>query len=166
MPSPRSKSHRRQPIPTPKESGINARVVYDSISGNTRTIAEAIALSIGEHARAIRVDKVAYGEIGSLDLLVIGSPTHGGRPTEAIARFVERVCPALPAGIKVAAFDTRLGTRLVTIFGFAADRIAAAFRARNAVVRAAEGFVVKGRAGPLAEGEVQRAAVWGRQLAL
>ena len=167
-PSSRKRSQSRQQA-LPAEKPINAWVVYDSISGNTRTIAEAIALSIGEHVPAIRADKVDAGEAKSLDLLVVGSPTHGGRPTEKITHFVAAISPALPAGIKVAAFDTRLSTGLVKIFGYAADRIAASLKAGgagSARLVGVEGFVVTGRAGPLGKGEVQRAAGWGRQLAL
>jgi flavodoxin len=144
---------------------LRAWVVYDSVSGNTRTVAQAIALSIGGHVKAVRAQDADCNEAAGLDLLVIGSPTHGGRPTEAVARFVERVSRVLPPSARVAAFDTRLRAKLFRIFGYAADRIAAGFVPGAVRLAGAEGFAVKAKLGPLAEGEVQRAADWGRQLA-
>lgn len=144
---------------------MKAMVVYDSASGNTRQIAEAICRALGADTRVYRPDVVDGNALKHVDLLVIGSPTYGGRPTEAIARMMDRILPALPAGISVAAFDTRLGARFVRLFGFAADRIAARFKEKGVRVAGAQGFFVKGRKGPLAPGETERAAAWAKQLA-
>ncbi len=144
---------------------MKAMVVYDSVSGNTKQIAEAIARGLGGDAKVYRADVVDSAAVKKVDLLAVGSPTYGGRPTDALSRLMERIVPALPAGIRVAAFDTRLKTRLVKVFGFAADRIAARFKGKGAQVVGAEGFFVRGRKGPLVDGEVERAASWGRQLA-
>lgn len=144
---------------------MKAMVVYDSASGNTKQIAEAIGRGLGGDAKVYRADVVDGNAVKKVDLLVAGSPTYGGRPTEALARMMDRIIPALPAGISVAAFDTRLKARFVKLFGFAADKIAARFKEKGARVVGTEGFFVKGRKGPLVQGEIERAASWGRQLA-
>jgi len=144
---------------------MKSMVVYDSVSGNTKQIAEAIARGLGGDAKVYRSDVVDGTALKKVELLVIGSPTYGGKPTEAVALLMERIILTLPAGIKVAAFDTRLKSRFVRIFGFAADRIAASFRQKGAQVVGAEGFFVRGRTGPLEDGEWERASSWGTQLA-
>ena len=67
--------------------------------------------------------------------------------------------------LKVATFDTRLKMKFVKLFGFAADKMEAFFKEKGIVAKAKpEGFVVKGRSGPLAEGELERANSWGKNL--
>ena len=86
-----------------------------------------------------------------------------GRATEAMRAFLARV-PALD-GASVAVFDTRLPARWVKIFGFAAGKIADKLQALGATLAAEpEGLVVEGKEGPLAEGELERAAAWARSL--
>ncbi len=143
---------------------MKALVVYDSESGNTKAIAEAIAGSLGPHVRAVKPGEAIDREIREVDFLVVGSPTHGGRPTESIAGFMERIVPLLPRDAKLATFDTRLKMKFVKMFGFAADRMAASAADKSVQVAASQGFIVNGRTGPLAEGEVERAKQWGRQI--
>ena len=58
---------------------FNAIVVYDSWSGNTRQIAGQIAA--GLNCPAIAVDDAADLVAAEYDLIVVGSPVHGGMPT-------------------------------------------------------------------------------------
>ncbi len=139
-------------------------VVYDTVTRNTTLIAEAIALALGNKTRVCRADTFTREDIKEVGLLVIGSPTYGGRPTDRITNMIDKILPVLPPGLKVATFDTRLKTQIAKLFGFAADRIAARFREKGADIIGAEGFIVKGRPGPLVEGEAQRASEWGRQI--
>ncbi len=88
---------------------------------------------------------------------------RGGRPTRAVQDFLDRI-PALK-DIKVAAFDTRLTTKWVRVFGYAAGRIAdTMIKNGGKVVVPPEGFFVKGTEGPLGEGEVERAESWGNKV--
>jgi len=65
----------------------------------------------------------------------------------------------------VTAFDTRLPTRLVGIFGYAAARIADSLKRNGGTLIAPpEGFFVKGKEGPLKEGELERAAGWAKEI--
>jgi hypothetical protein len=61
-----------------EERAVNALVVYESIYGNTRQIAEAVADGLGG-ANAVRVED-ASAELGNVDLLVVGRPHAHARP--------------------------------------------------------------------------------------
>jgi len=142
---------------------MKALIVYDSVYGNTEKIARAIAEAItpsGE-VKVLRAGEANPSELESTDLLIVGSPTHGGRPTPAIQNLLNKV-PKLQ-GIKVAAFDTRIPTKLVRVFGYAAGRIANNLKKKGSTLIASpEGFFVTGGQGPLKEGELERAAAWAK----
>ena len=146
---------------------MKALVVYDSVFGNTEQIAQAIGNALGsqEDVEILRVSNVKPEQLTGLKLLIVGSPTQGGRPTPAIQDFLNKVSEAAISGINVAAFDTRLSTRLVGIFGYAAGRIADSLKRKGGTLIASpEGFFVKGKEGPLKEGELERAADWAKQI--
>jgi len=137
-------------------------IVYDSTYGNTEEIARAIGEAITGEVKVLRVGEADPSE--TFDLLIVGSPTHGGRPTQAIQNFTKRV-PALN-GAPVAAFDTRLSTSLVKIFGYAAGRIGKTLEKKGGIlVKPPEAFFVKDTKGPLREGELERAASWAGEIA-
>jgi flavodoxin I len=101
----------------------------------------------------------------SLDLLIVGSPTQGGRPTKAIQDFLNKLPESAVKGVNVAAFDTRFSTKLVGIFGYAAGKIAESLKRKGStLILPPEPFFVKGREGPLKEGELDRAAGWAKGL--
>ncbi len=138
-------------------------VVYDSLYGNTKQIAQAIgAASAGD---VVHAGETKPTDVLGLDLLIIGSPTQGGRPTPLIKEFIGRIPEATVKGTGMAVFDTRLSTKWVGLFGYAAGRIAGTLGAREAtLVAPPEGFFVKGKEGPLKDGELERAAAWVRGL--
>ncbi|TET76830.1 MAG: flavodoxin family protein, partial [Candidatus Cloacimonadota bacterium] len=133
--------------------------------GNTEKIAQAIGNALGSQkdVEILRVSNVEPEQLMGLKLLIVGSPTHGGRPTSAIQDFLNKVSEPAIRGINVAAFDTRFSTRLVRIFGYAAGRIAGSLKRNGGTLIASpEGFFVKGKEGPLKEGEIERAASWAK----
>jgi len=139
-------------------------IVYDSQYGNTEKIAQSIGEAIG--SQMVRVGYVSPTELIKFDLLIVGSPTHGGWYTPGVKGLLE----ALPLleNLKVAAFDTRtvsIWNRLLP-FGYAAPRIARKLEENGGPILAPpEGFVVLGIEGPLKDGELERAAGWARGLA-
>jgi len=146
---------------------MNTIVLYDSQYGNTARIAEAIAASLrplGE-AKAIRVDPAHPVELRDADLLIVGSPTQGFRPTPAIQSFLATLSPQSTRGVVVACFDTRFRGRLMMYS-------AAPYMARQLTKVGIEPFVppesffVKAwqKMGPLEAGEVERASAWAQQL--
>ena len=142
---------------------MKALIIYDSVYGNTEKIAETMAEAIAASGeiKALRAGEANPSELESLDLLIVGSPTHGGRPTAAVQDFLNKVTQQSLKGIKVAAFDTRISKKIVGVFGYAAGRIANNLKKKGGVLIASpEGFFVTGGQGPLKEGELERAAAW------
>ncbi|MBA7611684.1 hypothetical protein ES703_18912 [subsurface metagenome] len=140
-------------------------IVYDSVYGNTEKIAKTIGDAITGEVKVLRVGEVNSSELKAFDLLIVGSPTQGGRPTRAIQDFINKVQVSAFKGTNVAAFDTRLSTKLVRIFGYAAGRIAGSLKRKGGtLIVSPEGFFVKGTKGPLKEGEVEHAASWAKEI--
>ena len=138
-------------------------IVYDSVYGNTEKIAKAIGGAIIGEVKVLRVDEANPSELKTIDLFIVGSPTQGGRPTPAIRTLLNKVPEASLQGINVAAFDTRMSTKLVAVFGYAAGRIAGNLKGKGGTLIAPpEGFFIKGIKGPLKEGELERAAGWAK----
>ncbi len=146
---------------------MNTLVVYDSQYGNTERIAQAIASTLRAfgQVQAVRVDPAHPIEFQGVDLLILGSPTQGFRPTPAIQSFLEKVSPASLSGLAVACFDTRFRGRLWK--NSAAPRMARQLRTMGVEpIVPPESFFVKTmkKEGPLLAGEVERAATWARML--
>ena len=140
-------------------------VVYDSAYGNTEKIAKAIAGALAGEVSVVRAKEVDPSGLQPAGALIVGSPTQGGTMTQPIQDFLSRVPETSIKGTKVAAFDTRMAGRFVKMFGFAAEKIAKNLEARGGnLISPPEGFIVKGRKGPLKEGELERAAIWAKSL--
>ncbi len=146
---------------------MNTLIVYDSVYGNTEQTALAIGNACGSEGEVhtIRVGDLRPEQLKGLSLLIVGSPTQGGRPTPAIQEFFNEVPAPAIEGVRAAAFDTRLSTRWVGIFGYAAGRIASRLKGKGAtLVAPPEAFFVRDKEGPLKDGELERAADWARLL--
>jgi flavodoxin I len=142
---------------------MKALIVYDSVYGNTEKIARAIAEAITSAAevKVLQASEANPSELASIDILIVGSPTHGGRPTPPVQDFLNKVTKL--QGINVAAFDTRSQSKLAKVFGNAAGRIARNLGKKGGnLIASPEGFLVTGTKGPLKEGELERAAGWAK----
>jgi len=150
-------------------------IVYDSVYNNTEKIAQAIGAAFPvEAVKVVKANAFQKSDLVGINLLIVGSPTQGGRATQSL----QNIFNALPAdglkNINITAFDTRMtgekngfGIRmLVKVFGWAADRLVATLKGKGGILIApTEGFVVEGREGPLKIGEIERATAWGKQIA-
>jgi flavodoxin len=155
---------------------MKALIIYDSVFGNTEQVAQAMgeALRAQGNADVLRVGDAKPEQLAGLDLLIVGSPTRAFTATPAIKQFLGSIPSGGLAGLKVAAFDTRVsvddtGSRilrfLVGIFGYAAKPIANRLEKKGGNLAAPpEGFIVGGTEGPLKEGELARAANWAQGL--
>ncbi|MFJ6078333.1 flavodoxin family protein [Pseudarthrobacter sp. NPDC092419] len=142
---------------------MKAVIVYDSVYGNTKAIAEAVAAGLGAGARAVPVAGFVPGSLQAGDLLVVGSPINGWRPTPAIASALGDLAGGGLTGVKAAAFDTRLK---LFIHGDAGKKISRALQEAGAsIIGGPMAFYVKGTEGPLLAGEAGRAAAWADELA-
>ncbi len=152
---------------------MKALIVYDSVYGNTEEIARAIAGAItpSDGVKVLRAGEANPSKLESIDLLIVGSPTHGGRPTKAIQEFIGKIPANALRNVGVTSFDTRISGKdkgfgiriLVGAIGYAAGRIANSLKGKGGYLAAApEGFIVEGNEGPLKQGELERAAGWAR----
>jgi flavodoxin len=77
-------------------------LVYHSLTGNTRKVAEAMATELA--VQPIAVKDVDTGEIQAGDLLFLGDGVYWNRPSRPMRRFVKQLRPL--QNIKVALFGT------------------------------------------------------------
>lgn len=152
---------------------MKALVIFDTVSGNTRMIAEAIAATIeGCQATAIAIEEAKPSDLSDVKLLIIGSHSHGLRPSPSIMKFIDHIPENGLEGVNVAAFDTRIVKEnikklmqrlLAETSDFAARPIAEALRKKGGtLVLLPEPFFLEGEEGPLREGEAERAVLWGK----
>jgi len=141
---------------------MNTLIIYDSSFDNTRRIADDISWGMGGNAWVVHVDD-DYGQyLRECDMLVVGSPTHGGFPTPPIQDFLRGVTADEIGNMPIAAFDTRVHGRWLKVIGFAADKIARRLEHKGGkLVMPPEGFYVEGKEGPIDVGEEARAKNWG-----
>ena len=172
---------------------MKAVVVYESMYGNTHTIAEAIARGIESADRfdSVVVESVTHADpraLADADLVVVGGPTHAHGMTRLGTRKAAGETAAKPGATvqlepdagamgvrdwldslgtvetKGAAFDTRIDAPPV-LTGRASKSIAKQLRAHHlALVAEPQSFLVR-KDSHLVDGEVERAQLWGQQLA-
>lgn len=157
-------------------------VVYESMYGNTRDVAEAIAAGLSSR---VTVDVVEVGSAPAdvddeVALVVVGGPTHAfgmSRSStradaaeegpvlsagQGIREWVENV--RLPAAIRAATFDTKVSKPRLP--GSAASAATKRLRRKGArIIANPTTFYVTGKTGPLAAGELGRARRLGEVLA-
>lgn len=161
---------------------MRALVVYESMSGNTEAVAQAVAGGIQE---LMAVDIVEVGAAPDtvpedVTLLVVGGPTHAlgmSRPATRIdaarraaaiislERGIREWLKGLPVrtgATQATAFDTRVTSRVTGSAARAASR--RLNRLGYPLVAVPEGFRVTGVRGPLIDGELDRARAWGMAL--
>ena len=143
-------------------------IIYDSLYGSTAKIAQAMGEALGKDAEVIKTDQVKFQSIAAYDFILVGSPTHGGRPSPPMLAFLDSIPADAVQNKKAAAFDTRLKTALVKMFGFASPRIEKVLKEKGAnIVARTEGFLVStGKTPVILEGETERAVAWVKTLAV
>jgi Flavodoxin domain len=168
---------------------MRALIVFESMYGNTRAIAEAIAEGMGADAG---VTVLAVHEAGpvpaDVELLVVGGPTHMHGLSTSMSRGMAATAAKEDAaeldpsatqepglrhwlrdlerrgGSRAAAFDTRADAK-AALTGSAARGIARRLRQNGYDVVGRESFLVEDAEGPLEAGELERARAWGANLA-
>jgi flavodoxin len=150
-------------------------ILYDSAYGNTASVARTLASAF--HEAEVRVSLV--GEVSAFELaspegvLIVGSPTQGGRATQRMQEFFKTIPRDGLNGTRIAVFDTRMAEEdqgrmlrlLMKTIGYAAPHIAQILEGKGAcLIAPPEGFIVLGKEGPLKDGELARATAWAQQL--
>lgn len=162
-------------------------IVYESLFGTNRAIAEAIATGLGDAASVTLVDaESAPAVIGDdVDLLLVGGPNHvaglprpstrasaaeeQGAPPPAergLREWLEEVALDQP-GQRVAVWDTRMSSpRILDTVDHSSRTISRRLRrAGGRLVADPEHFYSADGHGELLEGETGRARAWGSMLA-
>ena len=168
-------------------TGLRARVVYESMFGNSEWVAQAVAQGLRLEGFEVDVVNVADAvHTHDEDLLVVGAPTHAFSLSRASTRedAVRQGAPAAAATIglrewieaetkpggegrrSAAVFDTRV--RKVKHLPAAASRKAAHLMAKKGyeLVVPPHGFLVEDVDGPLSDGQLDLASAWGREVAI
>jgi flavodoxin I len=143
-------------------------IIYDSLYGSTKIIAEAMGAALGQDAEVIKTAQVNFDKIAAYDLILVGAPTQGGKPSPPMQAFLAGIPADAFKNKKAAAFDTRLKMRLVKIFGFAGPSIEKTLRAKGAdIVAPPEGFLVgTGKTPVILEGEIEHAKAWMKSIVI
>jgi flavodoxin-like protein len=164
---------------------MRALVIWESVFGNTRKIADAIVDGLGPAvtAAAVEADHVDAWLLDSVDMVVVGAPTHmfglpSARSRQGSARQATGKAddpgrgvrewlagsPKVSPGTLAAAFDTRFA-KPHWITGSAARGMTKRLTTLGYMVIATESFFVARAEGPLLTGEVERAREWAARLA-
>lgn len=149
-------------------------IIYDSLYGNTKVIAKAITkdMPIGS-VETFDVSEVEVDCLIPADLIIFGSPTHGGQPKQAMQEFLRKIPVNALSGKQVAAFDTRFLEAehnwplrlLMKTTGYAAPKMLKVLeRQGGRKIASPQGFIVTGKEGLFRDGEVERAMAWGKEL--
>jgi hypothetical protein len=158
-------------------------VIYESLYGNTKSIAEAIAAGLqgsGEVALCSTLEEI---DVTQADLIVIGGPTHAHGMSRPSSRQVDEkraaplpgsdtglgireVIEILPpgAGRPVATFDTRFDKPAWLTGSAAAVAAKKLTKQGYRMIAKPQSFMIDGGEGPLAVGELDRARMWGKEL--
>jgi flavodoxin len=139
---------------------VEILIVYGSQYGNTQKLAQAMAraLSPSHHVRVVHAPVAGTLTADAVDLLFVGAPTQM-RGLRLLAKpFLIGLEGRGFGGVRAAAFDTRMGDFAQTVASEAIARHLVGAGCR--LVAEPESFLVLGLDGPLANGEVERAAAW------
>ncbi len=143
---------------------MNTFIVYDTTFGNTKQVAEAIANALREYGSVglVSIEHTHPLALEGVDVLILGCPTQGWRPTQAMHALLEYIPTESLKRLTIACFDTRFD-RSARITGSAAKLMARKLSKRGALhLLPAESFFVEGTHGPLKSGELEQAANWAR----
>jgi flavodoxin len=160
---------------------MKALVMFESMFGNTETIARAVADGMTGQLEVTVADVRTMPRAFGMDVIVVGGPTHAfgmsrpGTRQDALRQGAGRTgvvdvglrewldtSPQL-TGVAAAAFDTKVDKPFTGSAARKADRRLRRLGCR--ILLPAESFHVGGIPGPPADGERERARRWGESVA-
>ena len=141
---------------------MKSLIIYDSFFGNTKLLAETIGKELGNDTKVMHVSDFKQEDLRGVSLLIVGSPILGWRPSEKTTAFLMSFGKDQLKGIKVATFDTRVK---IIIHGDATKKMSEMLSNSGAeVIVEPSWFIVTGKEGPLADGELEKAKEWAKQI--
>ncbi|MGD2073247.1 MAG: flavodoxin domain-containing protein [Candidatus Thorarchaeota archaeon] len=88
-------------------------IIYESVYGNTKKVAEAIAEGIRQtgnvDCKVAKTSEVHTEDLVDYDIILFGCPNHNQEPARNMTKFIERVAIVNLEGKIGAAFDTFTG---------------------------------------------------------
>ena len=144
---------------------MNVLVLYDSKHGNTEKVAQAIAVGLREgglgtvECRALALS--GEEDFRGRDLWVLGTPTHYGNVPFRFSALLKNALKEEHPGVRTAVFDTRMKN----FPKGAVVKLRKILEKNGKPVIAEASFVVDGMRGPLAEGEEEKARLFGNEIA-
>lgn len=141
---------------------MRSLVVYDSNYGNTQKIADIIAEGLG--CDAMHISELDPGQLSDYDLLVVGTPINGWRPTIGMQEFLSKLKKKQLDGIKATTFDTRVK---LFIHGDAMGKLAHILEDSGAeiIIDPMPFYVGGGQNEPyLLDGETEKARDWAGKI--
>lgn len=143
--------------------------------GNTKLIAKTISSVFPStyKVKVLSVQKTIPDDLDNIEVLIVGSPTHGGNAKPTLQSFLKKIPLGKLNGVKVCSFDTRFKESnlnfplkiLVKTIGYAAPKIEKILKIYGGIpVIHPEGFFVKEKDGPLLDGELERAKNWAKDI--
>lgn len=152
---------------------MKSLIIYDSLYGNTKKIALAIKEELGKDSKAIFVKNAKNSDLKDIKLLIIGSPTHAGRPTKTISDFISNISKEGLKNVKITSFDTSISKKgknfflkfIINTFGYAAKHIAKSLKDKGGnLIISPKGFLVLDKEGPLEKNQLKLAKDWANQI--
>jgi len=152
---------------------MKVTVVYDSVFGNTKLVAEEIGKELGEDIQVESIKAFNFEKLRELDLIFIGSPTRIFKPTKDITELVKSL-HKYNSSLKVACFDTRMHItenepwilrKLEKRYGYATDTmIKILSRKKQIHLHKPIWFYVGGAEGPILEEELSKIKEWIKEI--
>jgi len=140
-----------------------AIIVYESVYGNTKKIAEAISQGIssvdGIECIVKKTGDIHTDDLCDYDAILFGGPNHNQGPALNLIKFIDRAAIVHLKAKVGAAFDTYTGGNK----NIAVKKLETKILDKIPGISLSEGFSAKvtGRKGPLADDEESRAHEFG-----
>jgi flavorubredoxin len=145
-----------------------AIVVYESVYGNTKRLAEAIRdgiLQAGKiECKIAKTGEIHTEELCDFDIILFGCPNHNQAPALNLMKFIDRASIVHLKGKTGGAFDTYSGGNK----GVALTKLEAELKKKMPGIRMVTSGLsakVESRRGPLADAELTAAKEFGKKIA-
>jgi flavodoxin len=152
---------------------MRALIVYFSKFGNTKRVAQAIAEAMEQagDTRVVSIERLAASDLEGVDLVVLGSPTHGFTVPAGVRSALAALPPGILAGKSVAAFDTTVRPWPLRLFRASPKLLRQLSQLGGKPVARPQTFFVQthstqgtGEHNLLLEGQIDRAQAWAGQI--
>ncbi len=141
-----------------------AIIVYESLYGNTKRVAQAIKdgmEKVGNVECSIKkTSEIHTNDLLRYDAILFGGPNHNQEPARNLLKFIDRAAIVDLNGKIGAAFDTYTGGNI----GIAVAKLETIIKEKlSGMELVVDGFsaLVEDRKGPLADEEIPRATEFG-----